>query len=282
MRSLRKTLLLLAAIATAAVALAGCGDWTAQNNGSDQTLTLTGSSTVAPLAAEIATRFEAQNPGVRIDVQTGGSSRGVADTRRGLADIGMASRRLHPEEAEVLQAHTIAYDGIGIILHRDNLVRELTREQVVAIYTGKTRNWAELGGPDRTITVVNKSASHSTLELFLDHFDLENAQVEADTIIGDNEQGVKTVAGTPGAIGYVSIGAAEYHIEAGTPIRLLGLGGVKASSANVASEAYPLLRPLNLLSKGEPQGLAKRFIAFARSGAVAATVKEQYFVPPGS
>ena len=84
-------------------------------------LTLTGSSTVAPLAGELAKRYESLHPGVRIDVQTGGSSRGIADARRGTADIGMASRALKPGE-EDLAAHTIALDGITVIVHKDNPV----------------------------------------------------------------------------------------------------------------------------------------------------------------
>ena len=72
-------------------------------------LSMTGSSTVAPLALEIAKRFESQNSGLRIDVQTGGSGRGIADARNGTADIGLVSRSLKADESD-LQGHTIA-DG---------------------------------------------------------------------------------------------------------------------------------------------------------------------------
>jgi len=78
-------------------------------------LMLTGSSTIAPLAQEIGKRFEKLNSGVRVDVQTGGSSRGVNDARMKVADIGMASRALKPKESD-LTAYTIASDGISIIL----------------------------------------------------------------------------------------------------------------------------------------------------------------------
>ena len=76
-------------------------------------LTLTGSSTVAPLALEIAKRFESLHPGIRVDVQSGGSSRGLADARQGLSDIGMVSRALKPGENDVL-AFPIARDGIAM------------------------------------------------------------------------------------------------------------------------------------------------------------------------
>jgi len=241
-------------------------------------LVLTGSSTVAPLAAEIARRFEAERPGVRIDVQTGGSSKGIHDARDGLADIGMASRALKAGE-EDLFAHTIALDGICMILHRDNPVEQLTRERVVSIYRGDITNWREVGGKDRPIVVVNKAQGRSTLELFLDHFDLDPRDVQASIIIGDNEQGVKTVAGNPDAIGYVSIGTAEYDAEHGAPIKLLPLEGVAPSVASVRSGAFPLSRPLNFVTPSEPEGLEEEFIAFARSSAVSDIVQGLYFVP---
>src|SRR5436305_907714 len=91
-------------------ALVGCSP-SNQGSGPANRLVLTGSSTVAPLAAEIGKRFEEQHPGVRIDVQTGGSSRGVADARQGLADIGMVSRALNEQEKD-LHAFSIARDGV--------------------------------------------------------------------------------------------------------------------------------------------------------------------------
>lgn len=243
-----------------------------------QKLVLTGSSTIAPLALEIGKRFERLNPGVRVDVQSGGSTRGVNDARAGLADIGMASRALKPEERD-LMAHRIAMDGIGIILHQKNPVKSLDDEQIKAIYTGKITNWQQLGGEDRKITVVSKAEGRSTLELFLHHFQLKNPQIRAHVVIGDNQQGIKTVAGNVGAIGYVSIGTAEYEEAHGTPIRLLPMAGVPATVANVRAGRFHLSRPLNLLSKGAPAGLAKRFIEFAQSAAVDDLVTAQYFVP---
>lgn len=244
----------------------------------DHKLVLTGSSSVAPLALEIGKRFEKQNPGVRVDVQSGGSSRGVADARSGLADIGMASRALKPEENDLV-AHTIAMDGIGVILHRSNPVQSLAGEQIKAIYTGQITHWKEVGGKDARITVGNRAEGRSELELFLPYFKLKNSEVKAQLILGENQQTIKTVAGNPGAIAYVSIGAAEYEAAQGTPIRLLPMEGVAASVANVRDGRFPLSRPLNLVTKGEATGLAKRFLDFARSGAVDDLVGSQFFVP---
>ena len=242
-------------------------------------LTLTGSSTVAPLASEIAKKFEAEHPDVRIDVQTGGSSRGLADAAQGLADIGMVSRALKDSETERFTSYAIATDGIGIILASSNPVSSLSDRQVVDIYTGKIDNWQQVGGTDAPITVVNKAEGRSTLELFLNYFDLENSQIEADVIIGDNQQGIKTVAGNKNAIGYVSIGAAERDISADVPLKLLSVGGVEASTATVRDGSFPLSRPLNLVTTETPLGLSKEFIEFAQSEKVHDLVEAQNFIP---
>tara|TARA_R110002073_G_scaffold35970_17_gene104943 strand:- start:9053 stop:9898 length:846 start_codon:yes stop_codon:yes gene_type:complete len=254
----------------------GCSSNDADKN--KKQIVLTGSSTVAPLIGEIAKQFEVQHPGVRVDVQSGGSSRGVADTRRGLADIGMVSRDLKTGEQD-LTAFTIARDGICVIVHRDNPVTSLTDDQIVAIYTDRINNWKEVGGSDAPITVVNKAEGRSTLELFVSHFDLDNAQIKADAVIGDNEQGIKTVAGNPNAIGYVSVGTAEYDATHDVAIKLLPLAGIAASIENVRAGTFPLSRPLNLVVTSEPTGIVEEFIAFARSRDVNEIILEQYFVP---
>ena len=245
-------------------------------------LILTGSSTVAPLVSEIAKKFEAENPNIRIDVQTGGSSRGFADTDQGLADIGMVSRALKDSEIKQFQSFAIAKDGIGIILESSNPVQSLKDQQIVDIFTGKINNWQQVGGEDAPITVVNKAEGRSTLELFLKYFQLENSQIQADVIIGDNQQGIKTVAGNPHAIGYVSIGAAEKDISGGVPLKLLSVSGVDATTATVQDGSFPLSRPLNLITKEIPSGLSKEFIEFAQSEKVHDLVESQNFVPISS
>lgn len=241
-------------------------------------LVLTGSSTIAPLAMELGKRFESLHSNVRVDVQTGGSSRGVSDARAGLADIGMASRALKEDEKDLL-SHTIALDGISIIVNKANPVQSLTKQQIIDIYTGKIFNWKEVIGNDVPITVVHKAEGHSTLELFLNYFGLKNTQVKPQVVIGDNEQGIKTVVGNPGAIGYVSVGTAEYEANQRATIKLLPLEGIEASVENVSNRTFPLSRPLNLVTRGEPTGVAKTFIEFASSLQVNDLINAQYFVP---
>jgi phosphate transport system substrate-binding protein len=241
-------------------------------------LVLTGASTIAPLASEIGKRFETKHPGVRVDVQTGGSSRGIADVKQGLSDIGMVSRGLKDEEKDLL-AFPIARDGVCVILHKMNPVKTLDEKQIVGIYTGKVTSWKQVGGRDAPITVVNKAEGRSTLELFLHYFKLKSSDIKAHVVIGDNQQGIKTVAGNPNSIGYVSIGSAEYDAKAGVPIKLMSLNGVEASIETVQTGGFPLSRPLNLVTRTKPQGLVKQFLDFATSKEVNDIVKEQYFVP---
>jgi phosphate transport system substrate-binding protein len=246
---------------------------------SDTALTLTGSSTVAPLVSEIARVYEARHPDVRIDVQTGGSTRGVADVRAGRSTIGMVSRKLKADESD-LTAYTIALDGVACIAHRDNQVARLTRAQVIDIYTGKVTNWHEVGGADLPIVVVNKSEAHSTLELFLHHFEIKTAAIKAAVVIADNAQGIKTVAVTPGAIAYLSIGAAQTDINAGVAIKLLTLDGHVPSFETVRDGTWPLTRPLNLVVTSAPTGSVAGLIELARSTAVEALITDLAFVSP--
>src|SRR5215831_16948251 len=158
---------LLGVFAALVFAAAGC------KPADPEKVVLTGSSTIAPLAAELGKKFEAAHPGVRIDVQTGGSSRGIADAKRSLADIGMSSRALKDDEKEGLATHVLALDGVCFLVHKDNPVAELTNAQIVDIFTGKATNWKSVGGKDAPITVINRADGRSELELFTHHFKLK-------------------------------------------------------------------------------------------------------------
>lgn len=285
----RLRLAALTLISLAATVLAGCagsglvaGDKIADGEKPGRELSgrlvVTGSSTLAPLVAEIGRRFEQRHPGVRIDVQTGGSSRGIRDVRTRAADIGMVSRALQPSEWD-LSVFTIARDGVCPIVHRDNPVASLTRQQLVAIYTGQVRNWKQLGGRDAPIVVVNKASGRATLQVLLDYLQLREDQLRADIVIGDNQEGIQTVATNRQAIGYVSLGAAEYEQQNGVPIRLLAVSGVEATTAELASGRFPISRPLNLVTRGAPAELAGEFIQFCQSEQVDDLIRKFYFVP---
>lgn len=264
---------LLLAGAAGFAALVGCG-----RGDATETVVVTGSSTVAPLVSEIARRFEEGCPDVQVDVQAGGSARGIADVRRGLADVGMVSRALGADE-EDLVAYPVARDGVTLIVHRDNPVEELSREQVRAVWTGRIREWSEVGGRGGRITVVQKAEGRATREVFLRHFDLRGGAIRSDVVVGANQQAIRTVAGNPRAVGYVSIGEAEVEAERGVPIRLLPLGGVAGTTTNVATGRFPLHRVLSLVTATEPRGSTAAFLDFSRSPDVHDLIERRGFAP---
>jgi phosphate transport system substrate-binding protein len=178
-----------------------------------------------------------------------------------------------------LQAYYIAEDGIALIVHASNPLEAISSKQVVDLYTGQLGDWQILGGQAGSVVKVHKAEGRSTLELFLQHFKLDNGAVRPDLVIGDNQQGIKSVAGNPQAIGYVSIGSAEYEARQGVPIKLLALDGHEASTETLLDGSYPLSRELNLVVFGEPDANTQALLAFAQSREVADLVQQHAFVP---
>jgi phosphate transport system substrate-binding protein len=241
-------------------------------------LLITGSSTMAPLVSAIANRFHALHPGVSIEVQPGGSGRGIADARQGKADIGMVSRALGDAEQD-LQGLPIARDGVAVVVHKDNPVRPLSDAQVVEIYTGKITNWKQLGGRDAPILTVAAEAKRSSSELFDHYYHLTRDAIKAQQIVGDNALRIKLLVEHPQAIVYMSVGEAERNAQSGVPIRLLPVGGVTASSRNIRNGNFPISRPLTLVTRARPTGLAKAFIEYCVSSQVTDLVIAHDFVP---
>ncbi len=268
--------------------LAACGPTGGGNSAGDALtgkVVLTGSSTIAPLMTEIAQRFEARHPGARIDVQTGGSSRGIADAGSGLADIGMSSRALTAEEAAGLEAHTLAFDGVAFVVHGSNPIESLTDEQLLALYTGQIEDWSAVGGKAGPITVVHRAAGRSEVELVAAYLGIEPKVIQADLISGENQHAIKTVAGDPNAIVYVSLGAAQRAAAEGQPLKLLPLRGIAATVEAVTAtgdEKYPLARPLLLLTtRGTPLApVAQALLDFARSAENDDLIESLAYVPP--
>ena len=240
---------------------------------------ISGSSTVAPIMAEAAVRLEEKNGDLKIDVQTGGSTRGIVDTRDGRNSAGMASRDLTSDEADGLAIHPIAYDGIAIIVHADNPVEELSSDQVRQLFTKEIASWESLGSNKKAVHVVNKAEGRATLEVFLEHFGLENRQIQADAVIGDNAQGVRLVAGDPQAIGYVSIGEALSAQARGVPIKLLAQDGVLPTSESVADGSYPIRRTLHLLFRGRADRVGDEILSFLQSAQGQEIIRGLGFVP---
>lgn len=233
---------------------------------------------MCPLMAAIAKRFETLHPETRIEVQCGGSGRGINDAQEGKADIGMVSRVLTEKEKE-LYSFPLARDGISVILHKGNPVKSLSDAQVAGIYTGKITNWKTVGGRDASITVVNPLKGYSSVELFSHYFKIDYDDIKATMVAGDNPTRLRVVVDNPSAIAYLSSGEAERLEKTGAPIKILPFNKVAPTSRNILTGNYPITRPLTLVTKGLPSGLVKAFIDFCLSSAVVDVIEQYDFVP---
>jgi phosphate transport system substrate-binding protein len=240
-------------------------------------ITEAGSTTVQPLAERLAEAFSAQYPEVEITVQGGGSSVGVKSAGEGTVDVGAASREVKDSEKEEfpdLVVHTIARDGIAIVAHPDVPVGGLTTEQVRDIFAGEITNWNEVGGPDKPIVVVSREEGSGTRAAFEEMVMGKEGPPIVDTAILQPSNGAvrTTVSTTPDSIGYLSFGYLDESVKT------LAVDGVEPTEANAASGAYPIVRPLNLLTKGEPSGVVKAWLDFILSDEGQAIVVEEGYI----
>lgn len=241
-------------------------------------LSVAGSTSVQPLAEKLASAFEAANPQVKIDVQGGGSSVGVKSAGDGTVDIGTASRNVKDEELQQypdLVVTTIARDGIAVIVHPGVTVDGLTKEQVRDIFAGVITNWKEVGGADRPIVVVSREEGSGTRGAFQDMVMGGEEPPIVDTAILQPSNGAvrTTVASTPDAIGYISFGYLDDSVKA------LAINGVAATVENALNGTYPVVRPFNMVTKGEPTGLAKAWLDWILSDAGQQIVAEEHYIP---
>jgi len=239
-------------------------------------ISVAGSTTVQPLAEKLAEAFKAKNPGVQIDIQGGGSSVGVKSAGEGTVDIGTASREVKPEELQKypdLKVFTIAQDGIAIVTHPEVPVSNLTKSQVRDIFAGKITNWKDVGGPDKPIVVVSREEGSGTRGAFEELVMGKDAVIFDKAILQASNGAVRTtVSTTPNSVGYLSFGYLDRSVKA------LSLEGVEATEANAASGKYPVVRPLIMLTKGEPTGVVKAWLDYILSAEGQALVSKEGYI----
>ena len=283
MISLKKNITLVVSLLIIAALVSACGgtstpgapvtDPTTDNS----TISISGSTTVQPLAEKLAEAFMTENTGIRIDVQGGGSSVGVKAAGQGTSDIGMASREIKESElAEFpkLNVVVIARDGIAIVANADVTVSDLTVEQVRDIFSGKITNWKDLGGEDQNIIVVSREEGSGTRGAFEELVMGKDALITASAILQPSNGSIRTtVSTTPYSIGYMSFGYLDDTIKA------ISIGGIAPTEPNAADGSYPIVRPLNMLTNGEPTGAVKAFLDFILSDAGQKLVVEDGYIP---
>jgi phosphate transport system substrate-binding protein len=232
---------------------------------------------MTPMVVAIGKRFSTMRPGAQIEVRTVGSAGGIEDVRTGRADIGMVARALTDNESG-LYSFAIARDGICLIVHKDNPVRNLTNQQVFDIYTGKINRWNRVGGKDAPVVPINVREGQGSVELFTRYFGIKYADIKAPIVVGEDLERVKALIENPNGITYVSIGTAQQQADTGTPIKLLPINGVAATTRNIRTGNFPISRPLLLLTKEIPTGLVKDFITYSLSSQITDIVSQHHFV----
>jgi len=233
------------------------------------------------LAEELSNAFKSKNPNATIDIQGGGSGVGIKSAGDGVVDIGMSSRDLKPEEKS-LKEFKIAIDGIAVIVHPENGVKDLTVDQLRKIYTGEITNWKEVGGKDAKITVVTREEGSGTRGAFIELVKLEVTEGDKKvdkTLASAITQGstgavMTTVAGDANAIGFASFGSAKDK----TDIKLISIDGSECNEENISAGSYKISRPFLMLTKDEPAGLAKAFLDFILSAEGQGIVAENNYL----
>jgi phosphate transport system substrate-binding protein len=203
------------------------------------TITITGSTSVEKILLDMADEFMAYNPDVTINYTGTGSSAGIEDAIAGTNDIAASSRNLKDEEiAAGLKTVEFAYDGIAVAVHPSNPVKDLTKDQILKIYSGEITNWSEVGGKNADIVVVSREGASGTRDAFEELTGLKDVGLTQNaTVVEGNGNVQTTVAGNENAIGYVSFSFIDNTVKAVT------LEGVEATAENVKAGKYLLSRP---------------------------------------
>jgi phosphate transport system substrate-binding protein len=220
--------------------------------------TIAGSTSVQPFAEMLSEEYMGQHGQEKIFIQGGGSSAGIQAVRTEAAQVGMSSRNLTPSEQDLI-AFPIAYDAIVIIVHPKNPIRNLTREQIRGVFSGKVRNWSEIGGRSHPITLVSREEGSGTREAF-HHLIMGKEEISLRALVQDSNGAIRQViADDPNAIGYISLGLVNDRVIA------LQIDGVEPNVENIKNKRYQFVRPFLFIFKHEPQGSGKNFLNYTLS-----------------
>ena len=245
-------ILLLGAVLASFLASTGCGR--------GDPVSCIGSTSIQPFAELLAQEFEKKNPDQKVNVQGGGSTVGLQSVTNGLAEIGMCSRELTPEEAKQYTGTLIARDGLAVVVNPANPVSQLKIEQIRGLFSGEIKNWKDVGGKDEPVRVVTREESSGTRECFVHLIMGKDAKISREALVQESSGAVKElVKGNPAAIGYISLGLVTKDLKA------LTVDGQEPSAANVLAGKYKLVRPLLFVTKGPPSPKAQKFIDFVLS-----------------
>ncbi len=270
-------------VAMALLVTAAAGVATAESEGEQrQQIQIEGSNTVGPIMRGFAEAFMEANPNVNVTVKATGSGDGAAALVDGRCDVAAMSRFMRMSEfLKALEndvmpvAHTIAMDGICVVLHPSNPVGELTMDQIKGIYTGDITNWRQLGGVDMQIVPLSRDTNSGTYGVF-SNIALDDDRMSSGVeYVASNQQMHQRVSSTQGAIGFVGVGFLDREVKA------VRLDGVLPNRRTIATAEYPLVRALYVWTNGYPKlgSMLHRFVAFYLTEAGQDIVEEKGFVP---
>ena len=206
---------------------------------------MAGSTSMEKFANALAEAFMEDHPDVTVQAEFTGSSAGVESVLAGQCDIGNSSRNLKDEEkGKGAVENIVAIDGIAVVTDPSNTVDNLTKEQLISIYTGEVTNWSDLGGSNMPIVVVGREAGSGTRGAFEENLGIEDACKYANELDSTGAVMAKA-ASIPGAIGYVSLDVIDESVN------VLKLEGIEANEANIKDGSYFLSRPFVMATKGE-------------------------------
>ncbi|KML13198.1 phosphate-binding protein [Bacillus safensis] len=239
-------------------------------------ITISGSSAMQPLVLAAAEKFMDKHPKADIQVQAGGSGTGLSQVSEGSVQIGNSDVFAEEKDgidAKALKDHKVAVVGMAAAVNPEVGVKDITKDELKKIFTGKIKNWKELGGKDQKITLVNRPDSSGTRATFV-KYALDGA-TPAEGITEDSSNTVKKlIAETPGAVGYLAF---SYLTD--DKITPLSIDGVKPEESNVESGKYTIWAYEHSYTKGEPEGLAKQFLDYLMSDEVQKEiVKDQGYI----
>jgi len=251
-----------------AVIAAGCGNAkgtaTSGNGTKQESITAVGSTALQPLVQEAAAQYMNDHPGATINVQGGGSGTGLSKVAEGAVQIGNAD--VFAEEKDGIDAskiadHKVAVVGFAPVANQDIGVDNLTKQQLIGIFTGKIKNWKEVGGKDLKIVVINRAEGSGTRAVF------EKQALDGATAVKAQEQDSsgtvqKIVNETPGAISYLAFSYINNKVKA------LKVDGVEPTEENVKTNKWKIWAYEHMYTKGKAKGLTEKFIDYMLSDEV--------------
>ena len=211
-----------------------------------------GSTTVEPIARAFAGYYMARNKDAKVTVSGTGSGNGAKSLINGRCDIGCMSRFMKDKEMKAAVEkgvtpvfHVVGMDGIAVAVHKSNPVSGLTMKQLHDIYAGSIKNWKEVGGPNKKITVISRDTTSGTYEVFHDLV-LKGDRMHGAEYVGSNAAARARVIDTPGAIAYIGLGFVS-------GVKAISINGVTPTLKTVGGGEYPIARPLYMVTNGYPE-----------------------------